>query len=234
MNRISINGFSLSILSNGMSARKENIHGAYYFLLSHGSQYKLKLFNDHNTKCDAEIWIDDEKIGTWRINSHHDIVIERPSTINRKFVFLKENSCVANLAGINVNRNNGLIKIVFKPEREYMLFNNNFDSNMGQSSFMGLCANNCMPKSSMSIQPLNYQFSNYSHGATALGNKSHQEFDTISPIYDVDSSNITTIMARLIIDESDYECKPLVSLKNTLNTTTYPSRLPANPWSELI
>ena len=77
MDQISINGFSLGIM-NPIDTRKKVINGANYFLMRHGSSYKLKLYNDRSTKCDAEVWIDGEKVGVWRIEAYGSTTIERP------------------------------------------------------------------------------------------------------------------------------------------------------------
>lgn len=234
MNSVSVNGFSLSVLGDGISARKKYMNGANYFLLPHGSQYKLRLTNNRSPRCDAEVWIDGERIGTWRINSYSSVTIERPADINRRFVFLRENSCTARTAGIvSGDSDNGLIKVIFKPERqqEFMLFNNNLCSLQGANR-----DGECHLSGMMNMAPLSSMMDmasrkkslqqSYSHGATALGGTSGQEFDTTSSIYNVDTANITTITARLLVD-NDLSCdyKPLVSLKSAVNETNYPSRL---------
>ena len=55
-------------------------------MLPDRSQYKLKLTNGHETNCDAEIFIDGETIGKWRITPYSTITIERPANINRKLI----------------------------------------------------------------------------------------------------------------------------------------------------
>ena len=268
MDNISINGFLLGVISNGYSSRKKIIDGSNYFLLQHGSPYKLKLFNDRGTwcdpdenvspgdtlsrrllrsgtVCDAEVWIDGEKIGAWRISAYGDILIERPSNINRKFVFLKEGSYSARSAGIvRGATDNGLIKIVFKPKREKIFYNNiapfTYDAsvrtwegsgfrppadNGSEMKFCGMMGmSNLAPLQNSTFQQ------NLSHGATALGGRSDQEFGTASPIYDVDTENITTIMTRLLVD-GDHSYEPLVSLSNAIHSTNYPSRLSDRNWT---
>ncbi len=233
MNQIHVNGFSLEIIST-RPVTKKNIGGANYYLLQHKSIYKLKLTNGRETKCDAEVWIDGEKVGTWRINNRSQIIVERPANISRKFVFLKENSADARFIGIaNNNDSNGLIKVIFKPEK----YTDHFDWYSGISSrpfnqyghpkFL-LRSNNL--QNGISLR--NYQDQNqldnidnsiYCNGATALGQHSDQNFISISPINDIDAANITTIMTRLMVDENTNP--QLVSLRSALHTTEYPKRL---------
>ena len=66
-NSIELNRFSIEILN--YNARKERINGHTYISLPHRSEYKIKLSNGRDTKCDAQVYIDGEKIGTWRIGS---------------------------------------------------------------------------------------------------------------------------------------------------------------------
>jgi hypothetical protein len=56
-------------------------------------------------------------MGKWRLNGHDSISIERPSKMNKKFKFVKENSFEATVGGITTGANkNGLIRAVFYPE----------------------------------------------------------------------------------------------------------------------
>ena len=275
MDQISINGFSLGIM-NPIDTRKKVINGANYFLMRHGSAYKLKLYNDRGTKCDAEVWIDGEKVGIWRIEAYSSTTIERPAAINRKFVFLRENSSSARSAGIaSGSSDNGLIKVIFKPANTDYIWScdliNPSRSCLGRNPAWNddhfpfyssihqnekkACAfsddvlsnrqinnqiNNCNQQNYIQNASTNYQFAapetdftspaSYTHGATALGQQSKQEFNTISPIRDIDTANIITIMARLIVDDNP-ENKPLISLRSALHGTKYPERLNARPSS---
>jgi hypothetical protein len=229
MSQIYVNGFLLEVISvNPIS--KKNISGANYYLLRHGSIYKLKLSNQRSSKCDAEVWIDGEKIGIWRIEARSQIIVERPAKINRKFVFLKEKSMDAQSAGIGNSADNGLIKVIFKPEK----YEDHFDWYNGISSrpfndYNGITSQNYVDQAQINRQSLSYdavpteQYGSYSHGATVLGQKSNQEFLTVQPIPNIDNANITTIMARLLVDNENK--LPFVSLRSAMHTTTYPKRL---------
>lgn len=219
MNNLSINNFGLTILVNGTSARKEYINRSHYFLLSHGENYKLKLSNDRETKCDAEIWIDGVKIGCWRINEFDNIIVERPAKLDRKFIFLKENSREANSAEIiNGKKNNGLIKIIFKPEKKKIDFFDNSNFLYTNYSQQKLFDRVDLSQMSNSFSP-----PNLSHGATALGDQSNQLFNNTHPINNIDNANITIIMARLMVDNNQ-SLKPLFSLNKAIKSTNYPNR----------
>ena len=248
MDSITVNSFGLGILVNGMSADKENIDGGHYFLLSHNDQYKLKLHNGKSSRCDAEVWVDGELIGVWRINPYSTIIIERPTAIDRKFVFLEENSTNAQSAGIvSGRRNNGLVKVIFRPERQALCSLEGCIGRSGYSPWMrGVMYNQSPAMSNKSFDSRNLQgmcnFSSlnenacydsspsYSHGATALGGYSNQKFSSTNAITDIDDNNVTTIMARLMIKRSHWD-RPLVSLSRALNQNNYPARLePTRFW----
>lgn len=46
------------------TAKKKIISGSNYYFLPHLSEYKILLENNHDTGCDAEVWIDGEKVGS--------------------------------------------------------------------------------------------------------------------------------------------------------------------------
>jgi hypothetical protein len=237
MDEVMINNFGLSVLTHRGLAFKKNINEGNYFLLSHGDNYKLKLFNHRSTKCDADVSIDGEHIGTWRINPHDHITIERPTSINRKFVFLRENSGSARRAGIKSGKGlNGLVEVKFTPEtdkyfhpcdhcEEMSPFNDlsNSRSLSANMSSANMSSNMSFANMSSCFKQLNYS----SHGATALGKRSHQDFYEVSSLHNIDYHNITTILVRLLIDEDNnhYYREPLISLDRAMYRTKFPSRL---------
>lgn len=209
----SLNGFSLTIMGDG------HLVDSDYCALRHNSEYKIKLNNTRNVKCDAEVFIDGESVGTWRINSYDSTTIERPSGVSRKFTFLEESSREASQAGIFTGkRNNGLVKVVFKPEKKYRVHNYSLGNRSMRTDFkeesdtdsFSMNGSRGMNESFSMNNSLSDNYSmglcaqqNYSSGGTGLGNHSHQNFTTVSPIYNIDSANITTISTRLIVDNDD-------------------------------
>lgn len=113
---IKINGFGLGIAA-GVPVKKILRQGATYFSMPDLTEYKLLLSNDNMTRCDVTVYIDDRDIGTWRLNPHSSISVERPANISKKFVLIKEGTNIAYQSGIGTYDTNGLVKAVFKPEK---------------------------------------------------------------------------------------------------------------------
>jgi hypothetical protein len=247
---VTTNDFSVNIIAPSANSFRKN--GGDYCSLKHREEYKLKLSNNRNTKCDAEVFIDNETVGIWRIGSNDSIIIERPVKINRKFTFLKENSIEARQSGISSGLSyNGLVKIVFKPEvkRFYDFSFLNYgstdepynsrgatydiDNNISLFKNSGLnkysksksteqlfdcansadnCFNDVIYEKSPNILTSFSSAPTFSSGATTLGDISHQEFNMLDTITDIDHANITTIHLRLVY--SDGGQKPYISLKD--------------------
>lgn len=90
-----------------------------YVEMKHGETYTIVLKNDHNVRCDATVEVDGKDIGTFRIEAHSNIYIERPSNEQKKFTFYQLGTSEATQSGLNkVEKNEmGLIKVTFKPEK---------------------------------------------------------------------------------------------------------------------
>jgi hypothetical protein len=193
MNNITDNGFSLEILVNGsMPAKIKFINGAYYIIMKHKQEYKIMLSNNNSVRANADVWIDNQIIGSWRLNPYSAIIIERPVEFNRKFLFLQEGTTIANRSGIvNHSNNNGLIKVLFKPElvTRRPLFNMAPESTnqMYQPRSDNLFHSNSVLESHTRAAP------SYSHGATALGNQSNSNIPMQRPYIIM----IETILLRL-------------------------------------
>ena len=111
-NSIIINDYSLEIATKRGKIRKIDRNGFAYYPLKNGEQYKLLLANENPTRCDAHIYSGKKKIGVFRLNPWKKIVLS-----NENFVFDKLNSFTSQWSNINCNADdNGLIKVVFKPE----------------------------------------------------------------------------------------------------------------------
>lgn len=89
-----------------------------YFFLPHKTEYTIELSNYLATLCDAQVFVDGETIGTFRIPRTGSVKIERPVNAQRKFIFLDFNSPEAEQAQLQLNQNLGLIKVKFIPEFE--------------------------------------------------------------------------------------------------------------------
>lgn len=83
--------------------------------MHHRSQYILRLWNHHDTPCDATLRIDDKEIGTFRIEGHGAISIERPPQSDGRFTFFQLGSKEASAAGLTDSDSLGLISVKFTP-----------------------------------------------------------------------------------------------------------------------
>jgi hypothetical protein len=107
-----LNGFSVTILEG-----KEATDG--YVYMNHGTQYTILLQNESNRRCDAEVYLDDQQVGIWRIDRNSTARIERPVHENGRFTFYQVGTPEALKAGISNNSGTGLIRVLFKPEQVY-------------------------------------------------------------------------------------------------------------------
>ena len=94
--------------------------GDGYVEMRHNTQYSLNLKNHRHVPCDAEVTIDGNHVGTWRINPCNEIRIERPVHDTGHFTFFEVGTDEAGMAGIAKKADNGLVSVTFKPKIEYM------------------------------------------------------------------------------------------------------------------
>lgn len=269
MDSVQLNGFSIEILSDGGPVEKVIHSGSNYFSLPHGSEYKIRVGNDHGIRTDAHVWVDGEKAGVWRINPYSRVTIERPAHVARKFTLLDESSGSARGAGVEMGaEENGLVKIIFKPERRSDVFFDqgvpprfpkfpDFDDlgyqdglgyqtihNPGCSDYTDTvtpydktnrkCAMSAQSYSNMINEGISADFGstlsnsvsfNYTPGATTLGRDSDQRFKRVSPLGEVDHDLVTTIYARLVVDNDHTTYRrPYVSMRRAARgrNTNYP------------
>lgn len=254
MDTVNSNGFAVEITLNGMSAPKHLMNGANYFSLPHRAEYKIKLSNNKSARADAHVYIDGEKMGVWRLHQYQPVSIERPVNDHKKFTFLKEGTASAHEGGIVSGKSeNGIIKVIFKPEKshdeydeydglECATFSNDFRGNVPKksksdrgmsNSFGRSMSNQSYSNSTNSINTtnsyidsanFNESYNNFSSGGTALGNYSHQQFQNTSALRDIDNDNITTVIARLVIDDDSHlNMREFVPLSE--RTSIYPPRV---------
>jgi hypothetical protein len=106
---------------NGYSVRIPEKHedSSGYVTMKHNTQYKVVLKNSNRLRCNAKLEIDGKHQGTWRINAHDSIAIERPAHDDGKFTFYRANSEQGNRIGLmSTDPNLGLIKVTFTSEKE--------------------------------------------------------------------------------------------------------------------
>ncbi|QKF93700.1 hypothetical protein QKU48_gp0242 [Fadolivirus algeromassiliense] len=218
MNSINLNGYSLEVLTDNEPVEKIIYHDTNYYALPNNTEYMIRLTNNRDVKTDATIWIDNERVGTWRVNPYSRITVERPGNMNRKFTLVRETSYQAKQAGVEVGLQvNGLIKVEFKPEKfsEYVpqiRDHTDYLQSYDPTGVHYLCkaytdtvtpADKIHRFCAMNSNSYDrYVESNLlSPGATILGNQSNQQFKKVVPIDNVDTANITVIHTRLVVDD---------------------------------
>jgi hypothetical protein len=182
----------------GLDKGQENTENGY-IELEHDTVYRVFLVNDNDSRCDAELSIDGEKVGTWRIESHDSIVLERPSASTGRFTFYRLGSKEGVKADLQTNQELGLLKCVFTPERYVQKVHSNllgtnpyYNENVSRGS---------TPKSFGGGQ---------SAGGTGLSGNSNQSFGKARPI-EHDFNNATTIYIRLVCKDAEPNIRPLRS-----------------------
>jgi hypothetical protein len=87
-----------------------------HILMQHRMQYSIKLENYGRLKCDAHVVIDGTHVGTWRIDGHSSIEIERPVKDEGRFTFYTSKSREARSIGMRETGELGLVVVTFMPE----------------------------------------------------------------------------------------------------------------------
>jgi hypothetical protein len=89
-----------------------------YVALAHNTQYTIRLTNHGSRMADVEVFIDGGRVGEWRVNSNSVALLERPVHDTGRFTFYRVGSTEADAIGLKSKPELGLIKAVFKPERD--------------------------------------------------------------------------------------------------------------------
>jgi len=226
---MNVNNFSLSVISDTANVRRVTDSNGTYFIMPDRTEYKLVLINNNAARADAHVWIDNNKVGVWRVNGFSQIVINRPAKINRKFTLLKEGSFDAVTAGIpSGGYSNGLVKVMFRPEMLRMEYDDevyennynnyvydrvqrfrseaNFPQNSQYANMMdGMNAGTYAgtnARQNRNLQTNNIMPTTVRTGVTGLGSYSDQLFRIARPIIEFDESRVTTIYARLLVNNN--------------------------------
>lgn len=151
-----------------------------YVAMKHYTQYRIKLINAGERDADAEVFIDGNRVGEWRIYSLTNGAIERPSHDSGRFTFYRLDSKEGSKIGLKSSSELGLIKVIFKPEIVRRT------------------------KRSMSIASEEEHFmpGRLDEGGTGLSGHSEQTFNTVAPL-DSNPVEYVTIYLRLGSDDSD-------------------------------
>lgn len=171
-----------------------------YVPMGNEEHYKIKLINNGDTRCDAEIKLENVHVGTWRVNPHASIIIERPAHVYRSFVFIDESSRKARESGVVPGSDtNGLLEVTFFPELPEQVM----EVVSAQLSPTRMARHT--PERAMFAHYEMQEAPEYSSGATVLGGYSGQRFRNVSPITLIDKKNVTTIILRLVLERESYK-----------------------------
>ncbi|AHH01568.1 hypothetical protein pv_1 [Pithovirus sibericum] len=207
----SLNGFGIRILSQ---SPKETFveNGQHYVALKNGSEYQIRLENNHHSPADVSLEIEGEHVGKWRIPANDFIVVKRPAYIDRKFTFFRETSNQAYRAGITIGgESNGLVKATFYPKIEYR-----YESLVRTSSPRKLSS---APTASRSSSLMSF-----SSGSTILGDQSEQRFGKTDSLREneINWDGVTTIYLRLVAQEPSQR---YVKIESYPRRSPYPRRI---------
>jgi hypothetical protein len=190
-----------------------------YVEMKHGTQYKLRLRNSNRERCDVYVEIDGKHVGTWRLNPHQSVLIERPAHDTGRFTFYELATREARKAGLVDGPELGLVKVVFTPEKavDYVFTTEragwryldpvpHWDNSSweGCSYFISTTDNTAMSSAGGTTS------CGHSPGGTGLSGESDQEFGWASSITH-DFSRETTIHLRLVARKSKGGPRPLTS-----------------------
>ena len=221
------NGFSVNVKVDRSYQNKLRENGYNYVPLTNGSWYSVVLQNDNSTRCDVELFIDDIKMGKWRIDPHNSVELNRPTNTDNKFYFVEENGMDAALGNVVAgSQSNGVITATFYPEEyvdrpiavdDYLQFNTVVPSVNGlEFNAPTRAQNNCYGAQCFRaalgsgasvmnehVAPLSRSYS-YGSGATVLKGRSNQRFGRSPPLVNIDSSRVTELSLRLVVDRNRY------------------------------
>jgi hypothetical protein len=92
--------FRIEIESSETYIKKFKKNNHIYYAIPHNSPYKVKMINNMDLRTNAVLRIDGEVMGKWRIGPYSEILVERPSHNDRKFIFVEESSGAGIMGGV--------------------------------------------------------------------------------------------------------------------------------------
>ena len=166
-----------------------------YVELTHNTEYRVILGNQKSVRCDAYLEIDGKHVGTWRLNPHDSITLERPAHDDGRFTFYQIGTTEAYTAGlVEGDAKLGLVKAIVTPE----LIQRQTELMLGESREVGNLNKRAAKKPAR----------NYAPGGTGLSGKSDQKFINVGPMK-LDHSQRTEINLRLIARKVSQQPRPL-------------------------
>lgn len=209
-----LNGYSVGIVDSQSGSIAEIISGGYA-LLKDKSKFAIRLENRNSFNCDAKLILNGTVQGTWRLSPGQSIRVERGANDTGHFTFYKLGSVESQLAGIKANGDEGLVEVVFIPEKNRR--------NIWESDIERITAYGSKSLETPTSFSSPTRSRSISAGGVGLSGSSSQKFIEADSI-DLDYDNETIIRLRLACIENDETPRPLP----TSNSTPIPPSL-TNP-----
>lgn len=172
--------------------------------LNHSQQYTIRLLSHNHRRCDAEVTVDGKPVGTFRLNSHDSLALERPAHDSGRFTFYQADSGEAAQVGVAgiVAPDRGLIQVRFHVERNLMRYVQG-GGGICRTMDMGTVATGYEreEKTSGSIRGIVGRTQNCSAGVTGLSGQSRQSFHDVAGL-DYDPTEETVITIRLVVGDN--------------------------------
>lgn len=175
----------------------------YASMPSH-TTYRIKLINSSDVRADADISIDGQAVGTWRVRAQSEVTIERPEGVNRAFTLVDEGGGTARRTGARVGDDyNGLVSVVFKPAKRGTASPRPARA-VNVVSPRSAAPTTAAPSSLRSSGPMTESLSS---GVTVLGRRSSQEFSQVPSLSrdEIDWNRVTEVDIRLVIRTVEWE-----------------------------
>ena len=238
-NMADLHDFQVDIVPDQESVTTNKKDGSYYVEMPKNNvQYRIRLKNNGLVRCDAVVTIDGKNMGTFRINAHSQMLLERPPDVERRFTFFIGGSEGSKQGGHKPkDKNNGLVEVLFKPEKKPEFTPNFFESRNiyrhcedfdAGSEMMWCDSEPARTANSFGAvpQPNTKRMTNppthgYEEGMTALTGDSSQKF-TIAAFIDYDCKNEVTVYLRLVYRDVRPKVEPLRSV-GSKKSTRYPN-----------
>ncbi len=233
---IELNNFGIDV------PEKVEQRGNEYFVMQHGSKFKLTLVNNTWNPCSAEVFFQGKNMGKFLLEARSRSSIERSAFDNGCFTAYKHGTQEARDAGTySCDDDAGLVKVVFTPGRKkcnatiayvyhYPVYwwpynglcweDDYCDNSIGHESYTLNCTSRAACDSSTSTS-YNCNTRGLSSGGIGLSGESSQKFKEVEDLEPIDDP--TTIYARLAFAEN--AARALVGREDVKRSTGIPKRL---------
>jgi len=199
-----------------------------YVEIEHGKQYTLVLRNDRSERCDAEVSIDGKSIGTFRIEPHGNIRLERKPDDEGRFTFYRlgsDEAEKAELGCVSVS-DLGLIRVVFTPESRPVTIATYSPpysepwycpwrtTTANAPDDLNIYTTDTICRADSVNCSMTAGFSSRAPGGTGLSGHSHQQFQEVGGMC-LDYCQQTTIHLRLVEGSKQDEPRPLMPVQHS-------------------